>query len=79
MRRDRMDRRCLAGMERGLSSRLYVAELHAQGLSQDAAVESVIQAFGVSRGAARLYIRSHPTWASEAPVEGPRGTEVIRS
>jgi len=74
MHRDRMDRRSLAGMDRRMSGKLYVAELHAQGVSQDTAVESVVQAFGVPRGAARLYVRSHPAWASE----GPRWAEAIR-
>ena len=74
MHRDRMDRRCLAGMDRGTSGMLYVAELHAQGLSRDAAVKAVVQAFGVPQGAARLYVRSHPAWASE----GPRWAEAIR-
>ena len=73
MHRDQMEHRCPAGMDRGLSGMLYVAELHAQGLSRDAAVESVVQACGVPRGAARLYVRSHPAWASE----GTRWAEAI--
>ncbi len=74
MHRDRMDRSCLAGVDRGMRGKLYVADLHAQGLGRDAAVDSVVQAFGVPRGAARLYVRSHPAWASE----GPRWAEAIR-
>ena len=74
MYRDLMERRCLAGIDRGMSGMLYVGELHAQGLGQDAAVKAVVKAFGVSRGAARLYVRSHPAWASE----GPRWAEAIR-
>jgi hypothetical protein len=71
MHRDLMDLSCLAGIERGLSSKHFVAELHDQGLTRDEAAETVSQVFGVSRGAARLFIRSHPAWAGIGR-DGPR-------
>jgi hypothetical protein len=70
MHRDRVDRQSLAGMERGLSVKTFVAGLHARGLGPDEAADVVSQAFGVHRGAARLYVRSHPAWAAG---EGQRG------
>lgn len=71
MHRDLVDRGCLAGMERGLNVMQFVAGLHERGLMPEEAADVVSQALGVGRGAARLYIRSHPAWAAEAPDEGP--------
>lgn len=73
MHRDLIDHERLNGMERGLSCKQFVAELHDRGLSPDQAAEAVCQLFAVHRGAARLYVRSHPAWASsEVPKEVPR-------
>jgi hypothetical protein len=71
MHRDQMARRSLAGMSLALCSKLFVAELRDQGLSPEAAAETVCQVFGVSQSAARLYIRSHPSWAAGPPGQGP--------
>jgi hypothetical protein len=64
-----MNRGYLTGMERGQSSKQFVAELHDRRLSPDEAADVVCQVYGVPRGAARLYVYSHPAWASEAPAE----------
>jgi hypothetical protein len=71
MHRDQMARRSLAGMPRALCCKLFVAELHDQGISPKAAAEALCQVFGISRSAARLYLRSHPSWAAGPPGEGP--------
>ncbi len=48
---------------RGLSGKQFVADLRAQGIPCEAAVEAVRQAFGIPRGAAQLFVLSHPAWA----------------
>jgi hypothetical protein len=63
--RDLIDRDCLTGTERKLSSKAFVAGLHRRGLTREQAADVVCQLFGVSRGAARLYVRSHPAFAAE--------------
>jgi hypothetical protein len=73
---DLIDRGYLTGMERGQSSKQFVTELHDRRLSPDDAADVVCQVYGIPRGAARLYIYSHPAWAPEAPAEGlPRAKE----
>src|SRR5947209_2788188 len=75
MHRDQMARRSLAGMPRALCGKLFAAELRNQDLSPEAAAETISQVFGVSRRAAQLYIRSHPSWADGPPRrEGRPGT-----
>jgi hypothetical protein len=64
-------------MERGLGSKPFVAKLHDQGFTQDAAAEVVSGVFGVSRGAAEFFIRSHPAWAPESPDGRPKRAETI--
>jgi len=73
--RDLMDVESLTGIERGLSSKEFVAELHRRGLRPDDAADVVSRVFAIPRGAARLYIRSHPAWSTEAPAEGSRWAE----
>jgi hypothetical protein len=77
MHRDQIGRRCLAGMERGLGSKRFVTKLHDQGFTRDAAAEAISRVFGVSRGAAELFIRSHPAWAPEPPDERSKRAETI--
>jgi hypothetical protein len=50
---------------RGLYSKRFVAELRDQGVAQEEAIEAVRQAFGVPRGAAQLFVLSHPAWSEE--------------
>ena len=50
---------------RGLRSTRFVAELRNQGMGCEDAIEAVSQAFGVPRGAARLFVLSHPAWAGD--------------
>jgi hypothetical protein len=52
-----------AGPRRGLCSKQFVNDLRDQGIDRDDAIEAVSQVFGVPRGAARLYVLSHPAWA----------------
>lgn len=47
---------------RGVCSKQFVAELQAQGFGPDEAIEAVSRRFDVSRGAARLFVLSHPAW-----------------
>jgi hypothetical protein len=42
-----------------------VTDLHRQGAARDEAIRVVSQAFGVSWGAAKLFVRSHPAWAED--------------
>jgi len=50
---------------RGPYSKRFVAELRVQGLTQEEAIEAVSRSFGVPRGAARLFVLSHPAWTEE--------------
>jgi hypothetical protein len=60
-------------MRRGSSSKQFVAELQEQGVGRDDAIEAVRRMFGVPRGAAQLFVLSHPAWAKErAELTGPR-------
>jgi hypothetical protein len=54
-----------ADPSRALCSKRFVAELRDQGLAREEAIEAVSQAFGVPRGAARLFVLSHPAWAED--------------
>jgi hypothetical protein len=58
-------RRYGAESGRGVCSKQFVAELHAQGVGRDEAIEAVSRRFGVARGAAQLFVLSHPAWAEE--------------
>jgi hypothetical protein len=53
------------GSGRGSCSKQFLAELHDQGIGRDEAIEAVSRRFGVSRGAASLFVTSHPAWAEE--------------
>jgi hypothetical protein len=66
---------------RGVCSKQFVAELHEQGVELDEAIEAVSRQFGVSRGAAWLFVRSHPAWATEerAPQSLGRTPGTVRS
>jgi hypothetical protein len=79
MRRDLSDRGCLAGMEGGQSSYQFVAGLRDRVLTPDDAADVVCQVYGVSRGAARLFVRSHPAWSTGAPAGGRAGPGRSRS
>jgi hypothetical protein len=43
----------------------FLSELHTTGVSPDEAVEMHHRVFGILLGAARLFVDSHPSWASE--------------
>jgi hypothetical protein len=58
---------------RGLCSKQFVAELRDQGIARDEAIEEVRRVFGIPRGAARLFVLSHPAWA-----EDEMGTMTVR-
>ena len=55
----------LTGANRGMHGKQFVTELHAQGVARDEAVEMLCVVFGVPRGAARLFVASHPAWTAE--------------
>jgi len=74
--RDLMDQGCLTGTERGQGSHEFVAGLRDRGLTPDDAADVVCQVFGVARGVAQLYLRSHPAWSSEPPAGGTRLAEA---
>jgi len=73
--RDLINAESLTGIERGLSSKEFVADLHRRGLTPDDAADVVSRVFAIPRGAARLYVRSHPAWSTEAPTERSRWDE----
>jgi hypothetical protein len=50
---------------RGLCSKQFVADLRDQGVPRDEAITAVSQVFGIPRGAARLFVLSHPAWAED--------------
>jgi hypothetical protein len=53
------------GVSRGTHSKQFVADLHERGFARDEAIASLCLAFGISRGAAKLFVDSHPAWADE--------------
>jgi hypothetical protein len=63
------DRGYAAESVRGLDGKRLVTELHGRGLSPNDAADIVCQVFCIPRGAARLYVRTHPAWSPEAPAE----------
>jgi hypothetical protein len=65
MHRDRMTPEYLRMIHRGMSSKAFVDGLHDQGFTRDDSVELVKRVFGVSRGAAELFVVSHPAWAAD--------------
>ena len=58
---------------RGLCSKQFVADLRDQGIPRDDAIFAVSQMFGVPRGAARLFVLSHPAWAEDQVNEDANG------
>jgi hypothetical protein len=72
MHRDRIERDCLADMERGLRSDVFALQLRERGATRDGAAGAISQVFGVSLGAARLFVRSHPAWDPEDRAESGR-------
>src|SRR5215469_7346741 len=50
---------------RGLCSKRFVAELRDQGMEREEVIEAVSRAFCVPRGAAQLFVLSHPSWAED--------------
>jgi len=79
MHRDRVRRRSPAGTQPRIAAELFAAELRDRGLLQDAVTEAVRRIFGVSRGAAERFIRSHPSWADQPMDDGPSQDEHITS
>jgi hypothetical protein len=73
-----IERGGLDGVERGLGCKRFVSELRGRGLTTDDAADVVCQIFCVPRGAARLYVRTHPAWSTEAPAMRPRWAEASR-
>ena len=63
----------LTGANRGVLSKQFVTELHAKGVARDEAVEMLRVVFGVPRGAASLFVASHPAWATENLTNDPDG------
>jgi hypothetical protein len=50
---------------RWLGSKQFVADLRDQGVTREEAIEAVRQVFSVPRGAAQLFVQSHPAWAED--------------
>jgi len=68
----------LAGANRGMHSKQFVTELHDRGYTRDQAIEMLCLVFGVPRGAARLFIVSHPAWAAETAAHDSDGSLGLR-
>jgi hypothetical protein len=71
MHRDNIALRDLGGRGRGLPSKQFVTDLHDQGFSCDDTIEAVCRVLGIPRGAARLFVVSHPAWASKGRDDEP--------
>jgi hypothetical protein len=54
-----------------LGSKQFVTDLHHRGVTREEAVEAVRQVFSVPRGAARLFVLSHPAWAEDEGTDVP--------
>ena len=64
MRGANIDFRERAGASRRMQSKQFVTELHERGVGRDEAIEMLCLAFCIPRGAARLFVASHPVWAA---------------
>jgi hypothetical protein len=78
MHRGLSDRGCPAGSDIGLDGKQFLTELQGRGLSPDVAADIICQVYCIPRGAARLYVRTHPAWSPEAPADVPRRAEPPR-
>jgi hypothetical protein len=74
MHRDNIVLSDLAGVSRGMPSKQFVTELHARGAAREEAIEMLCLMFGVPRGAARLFVASHPAWAAETAANDSDGS-----
>jgi hypothetical protein len=63
----------LAGVSRGMQAKQFVTELRDRGFSRDEAIEMLCLAFGVPRGAARLFVGSHSAWVETAASASDSG------
>jgi hypothetical protein len=61
--------RDLSGVSSRINSKQFVTELHDRGFARDEVVETLCLMFGVPRGAARLFVASHPAWATETALD----------
>ena len=64
----------LAGVSRGMHGKQFVTELHDRGFARDQAIEMLCLVFGVPRGAARLFVGSHPAWAAKTAANDSDGS-----
>jgi hypothetical protein len=63
-----------AGVNGGMHSKRFVADLNDWGFTRDEATEILCMIFGLSRGAARLYLVTHPAWAAENASDDSNGS-----
>jgi hypothetical protein len=61
-----------ASVNGAMHSKRFVDELRDWGFTPDEAIDTLCLLFGLSRGAAELFILSHPTWAAEAGADDSR-------
>jgi hypothetical protein len=66
MHQDNIDREYLGMRSRGVSSKTFVEDLHERGFTLEDSVELLCRLFALPRGAATLFVASHPAWAAEA-------------
>jgi hypothetical protein len=67
----------LAGVSRGIPSKQFVTDMHDRGGSRDEAIAMLCLMFGVPQGAARLFVASHPAWATETAAIDSGGSIVL--
>jgi hypothetical protein len=63
----------VAGPNDGMHSKRFVADLHDWGFTRDEAIEILCMIFDLSRGAARLFISTHPAWSAENTGDDSNG------
>jgi hypothetical protein len=59
----------LPGVRRGMHGKQFVTELHDRGFGRDESIALLRLVFGITRGAAKLFVASHPAWAARDRVE----------
>ena len=63
-----------AGVDGGLDSKRFVGDLHDWGFARDEAIEILCMIFDLSRGAAKLYLVTHPAWVAENASDDSNGS-----
>ena len=63
-----------AGVNGRMHSKRFVADMHDWGFTRDEAIEVLCMVFDLPRGAAKLFIVTHPAWLAENASDHSNGS-----